>query len=104
MGRRIALGIAGLAVSAGAVLGIGHANADPGDQNTSAYWAIFKKWDPTATAAQARNNAEMFCGLRRGGSTEAEVVAMFNDGDLAGAQMIVRGAEYHFCPSYWSRS
>jgi hypothetical protein len=99
----LVMGAAALSV---AVAGPAWSAGSPGDQDAHALLIDMAAANPEMTASQARNQAELWCGMRRGGYSEAEVIGMFSGppGDVtrAEARTMIRAAEYHFCPTYLS--
>jgi hypothetical protein len=84
-----------------------------GDQDAVSYAAEVNaaatSTSDDVTAAQARNNALLICGMRSGEMsgakhpqpfTESELIAQYG-GDHLATVMVTRG-EYHFCPEYGS--
>ena len=78
-----------------------------GDQSGTAFAAELNAAAPNdglpdTTAAQARNIALLLCAQRRGGLSEAEIITQMTGPQQPHqyAVVMVKGAEFHFCPEF----
>jgi hypothetical protein len=104
---------AGMLAGAVAVIGAGTVHASnndfagsghQGDHDASAYRVDITGF-ATGTVAEAGSVANGICTQLRSGVSEGRLVAAIADyqqSDVSDATYIVRGAEWHFCPSYYA--
>jgi hypothetical protein len=103
----VALGIAA-AAPANADIGFDpgssmYGGGSMGDHDKYAYWNMMDQYGKNLTPETAEYFATQACRALNAGASEGQVVHIAEQSGMPGyiARLAVRGAEYHYCPSYF---
>jgi hypothetical protein len=95
--------VVGAGIARADVDGYAYGGGSMGDRDAYSYWNQTDGLGVSATVADAQHFAGTVCDQRAAGVSEGKLVSWAADGgfDTVVARLVVHGAEFHFCPTYY---